>query len=62
MIALAMALCVCVAAIERATAYLDTGELPWDMDLFDKNTEVSCSHITVKSVSVSQKYVLYYSL
>ncbi len=28
------------AAIERATAYLDTGELPWDMDLFDKNVEV----------------------
>ena len=22
-------------------AYLDTGELPWDMDLFDKTIEVS---------------------
>jgi hypothetical protein len=29
------------AAIERAMAYLDTGELPWDMDLFDKTVEVS---------------------
>ena len=38
--------CVCVcdvlAAIERAMAYIDTGELPWDMDLFDRssNSEV----------------------
>ena len=28
------------AAIERAMAYLDTGELPWDMDLFDKSNNI----------------------
>ena len=28
-------LLVC-AAIERAMAYLDTGELPWDMDIFNQ--------------------------
>ena len=36
-------MCACVlAAIERAMAYIDTGELPWDMDLFDRssNSEV----------------------
>lgn len=30
-------MCVCVlsVAIEKAMAYLDTGELPWDMELFE---------------------------
>ncbi|KAL5500801.1 hypothetical protein EMCRGX_G012406 [Ephydatia muelleri] len=28
-------------SIERAMAYLDTGELPWDMDIFDKNNAIS---------------------
>ena len=28
-----------ISAIERAMAYLDTGELPWGMDLFDGQTE-----------------------
>ena len=27
-------------AIERAMAYMDTGELPWNMDLFDTKKEV----------------------
>ena len=27
-------------AIERAMAYMDTGELPWDMDLFDKGSTI----------------------
>jgi Ras-related protein Rab-1A len=30
---------MCKPAIERAMAYLDTGELPWDMDLFDGQAE-----------------------
>ena len=29
-----------VLAIERAMAYVDTGELPWDMQLFDNTREV----------------------
>ena len=34
--------CVVIAAIERAMAYIDTGELPWDMDLcLDHKSEVS---------------------
>lgn len=33
--------CLFHAAIERAMAYIDTGELPWDMDLFDQNSQVS---------------------
>ena len=28
-------------AIERAMAYLDTGALPWNMDLFDTKMDVS---------------------
>ena len=28
-------MCVCYLAIEKAMAYLDTGELPWDMELFE---------------------------
>ena len=33
-------------AIERAMAYMDTGELPWNMDLFDTKKEVG--HHSVK--------------
>lgn len=33
------AMYMCKPAIERAMAYLDTGELPWGMDLFDGQTE-----------------------
>lgn len=36
---LACATVVIIAAIERAMAYLDTGELPWDMDLFDGDSK-----------------------
>ena len=36
--------CSC-AAIEQALAYLDTGELPWDMDLFDKSSEQRPPHL-----------------
>ncbi len=32
-------------AIERAMAYIDTGELPWDMDLLDQTSEVSCDDV-----------------
>ena len=31
-------------------AYLDTGELPWDMDLFDKTIEVSSLRLTFTRV------------
>lgn len=31
--------CVWSVAIERAMAYIDTGELPWDMNLFDANAQ-----------------------
>ena len=45
-------------------AYLDTGELPWDMDLFDKTIEVStmdtvgmCGGVTVgMCVGVTIRY------
>ena len=30
-----MQMCVFSIAIEKAMAYLDTGELPWDMELFE---------------------------
>ena len=34
-------------------AYLDTGELPWDMDLFDKSIEVSIKvHVHVTYVGM----------
>lgn len=44
-------MCVCLTAIERAMAYIDTGELPWDMDLFDRssNSEVSAARRIVES-------------
>ena len=46
----AFSFCCCYnAAIERAMAYLDTGELPWGMDLFDdqaeKQVECQLSHV-----------------
>ena len=31
-------MCSVFIAIERAMAYMDTRELPWDMDLFDKGS------------------------
>ena len=47
-------------------AYLDTGELPWDMDLFDKSIEVSIKvhvHVTYgcRNVYVWGSYLWYVS-
>lgn len=48
-----MCVCVCVAAIERAMAYLDTGELPWDMDIFNQvHTVVMCTRSLVFSLEL----------
>jgi hypothetical protein len=33
-----------ILAIERAMAYLDTGDLPWDMDLLDSQ---DVNHVSV---------------
>ncbi len=38
---------VVVLAIERAMAYLDTNELPWDMDLFENGQNHDASLVRV---------------
>lgn len=49
-------------AIERAMAYIDTGELPWDMDLFDQNSEVSSYDLDTVKYDPSQSPFLPFPL